>query len=107
MGVAVEQLYSTWFIPDKERGWTVQTKDGVKTEGLVYPSDGKVTIYGPAVYVPAPAPAPTPAPTPNPAPQPLPDSDGNGGEGGGGGCDGGMGCVALLLTPFFKRGKRS
>ena len=109
MGVAVEQLYSTWFIPDKERGWSVQTKDGVRTEGLVYPSDGKVVIYGPAVYVPAPAPVPTPAPNPapNPAPQPLPDSNGNGEGGGGGGCDSGMGCAALLLLPFFKKGKRS
>ena len=117
MGVAFEQLYSTWLIPgstqlipDKERDWRVLTQEGLKKEGLVYPSDGKVVIYGSAVYVPAPAPAPNPAPTPTPTPtpQPLPDSNGNGGEGGGGGgCDSGMGASALLLIPLFVRGRRS
>lgn len=105
MGVAFKQLYSTWLIPNKEKGWRVLTQEGLKREGLVYPSDGEVTIYGPAVYVPAPAPAPNPAP--NPAPQPLPDSNGNGEGGGGGGCDSGMGLGALLLTPFLKKGRRS
>lgn len=114
MGVAFEQLYSTWLIPgstqlipDKERDWRVLTQEGVKTIGLVHPFNGRVTIYGSAVYTPAPAPAPAPTPTPTPAPQPLPDSNGNGGDGGGGGCDSGMGFAALLLTPFFKKGKRS
>ena len=104
MGVEMDRLYYNWHIPT---GWEVQTKTGVKKEGWIEPSDGKVTIYGPAVYVPAPAPAPSPTPTPTPAPQPLPDSNGNGGDGGGGGCDSGMGASALLLVPFFKRGRRS
>lgn len=98
MGVEMDRLYYDWHIPT---GWEVQTKTGVKKEGWIEPSDGKITIYGPAVYVPA------PAPTPTPAPQPLPDSNGNGSDGGGGGCDSGMGFAALLLTPFLKKGKRS
>lgn len=102
MGVEMDRLYYDWHIPT---GWEVQTKTGVKKEGWIEPSDGKITIYGPAVYVPAPAPTPTPAPMP--APQPLPNGNGNGGEGGGGGCDSGMGLGTLLLVPFIKKGRHS
>lgn len=83
-------------------GWRVCKYPGIDGEvrqqyadGDVIPARTPISLYLPENF-----------PEDNPSPQPLPDSNGNGGDGGGG-CDSGMGASALLLTPFFKKGKRS
>lgn len=107
-GVKIRGFVSDWKVA---KGFTVHTKRGVIKEGDIVNESEWGTVYGTVLEKPDPTPTPTPtpapAPAPNPAPQPLPDSNGNGGEGGGGGCNGGMGCAALLLVPFLKKGRRS
>lgn len=79
-------------------GWRVYKYPGIDGEvhqqyadGDVIPARTPISLYLPESF-----------PEDNTSPQPLPDTNG-----GGGGCDSGMGASALLLVPFFKRGRRS
>lgn len=91
-GVLIKGFIGDWKVA---KGFRVNTERGTIREGDIVRGGEWGTVYGAAVEKPAPKPAP--------APGGAAESSG----GGGGGCNGGMGFAALLLLPFFKKGRHS
>lgn len=92
-GVLIKGFIGDWKVA---KGFHVNTERGTIREGDIVRGGEWGTVYGAAVEKPAPKPAPAPG-----------GSSDTGGGGGGGGCNGGMGFAALLLLPFFKKGRHS
>lgn len=90
-GVLIKGFVGDWKVA---KGFRVNTERGALREGDIVRGGEWGTVYGEAVEKPAPKPVPAPGGSAD-------------ASGGGGGCNGGMGFAALLLLPFFKKGRHS